>query len=66
MNEYLHLYQNLKIVKAGTKIFTVKNGNYLPSHELALSSLLKTDAFPENEIDLSEALSFMRRDNFMS
>jgi len=65
LNEYLHLYQNLKIVKAGTKIFTVKNGNYLPSHELALSSRLKADAFPQNEINLSEALSFMKRDNFI-
>jgi 16S rRNA C967 or C1407 C5-methylase (RsmB/RsmF family)/NOL1/NOP2/fmu family ribosome biogenesis protein len=65
MDEYLHLYQNLMIVKAGTKIFTVKNSDYLPSHELALSHFLKKDAFPGREIDLSAALSFMRRDNFV-
>jgi 16S rRNA C967 or C1407 C5-methylase (RsmB/RsmF family)/NOL1/NOP2/fmu family ribosome biogenesis protein len=65
MDDYLHLYRNLKIVKAGTKVFVVKNKSYLPSHELALSLQLKTDAFPRNEINLSEALSFMRRDNFI-
>ncbi len=65
MDDYLHLYRNFKIVKAGTKVFVVKNKSYLPSHELALSLQLKTDAFPRNEINLSEALSFMRRDNFI-
>ena len=65
MDEYLHLFQNLKILKAGTKIFVVKNNDYLPSHELALSNQLKLGAFPENEINLHEALSYMRRDNLV-
>jgi NOL1/NOP2/fmu family ribosome biogenesis protein len=65
MDDYLHLYRNLKIVKAGTKVFVIKNKSYLPSHELALSLQLKTDAFTRNEINLSGALSFMRRDNFI-
>jgi 16S rRNA C967 or C1407 C5-methylase (RsmB/RsmF family)/NOL1/NOP2/fmu family ribosome biogenesis protein len=65
MNDYIHIYRNLKIVKTGTKVFVVKNNNYLPSHELALSTGLKMNVFPTNEIDLPEALSFMRRDNFV-
>jgi 16S rRNA C967 or C1407 C5-methylase (RsmB/RsmF family)/NOL1/NOP2/fmu family ribosome biogenesis protein len=65
MDEYLHIYQNLKILKAGTRIFIVKNNDYLPSHELALSLQLKSVAFPRNEIDLREALSFMRRDSLI-
>jgi 16S rRNA C967 or C1407 C5-methylase (RsmB/RsmF family)/NOL1/NOP2/fmu family ribosome biogenesis protein len=65
MDDYLHLYQNLKILKAGTKIFVVKNDKYLPSHELALSLRLKLEAFPGNEINLPEALAYMRRDNFI-
>ena len=64
IDDYLHLYRNLKIVKAGTKVFVVKNKNYLPSHELALSHQLKPGVFPDIEIELSEALSYMRRDNF--
>jgi NOL1/NOP2/fmu family ribosome biogenesis protein len=65
MDNYLEIYRKLKIVKAGTKVFVVKNKKYLPSHELALSLKLKTNVFPANEINLSEALKFMKRDNFI-
>lgn len=64
MNDYLHIYNNLKVIKAGTSVFVTKNSKYLPSHELALSTRLKADSFPAKEISLSEALSFMRRDSF--
>jgi 16S rRNA C967 or C1407 C5-methylase (RsmB/RsmF family)/NOL1/NOP2/fmu family ribosome biogenesis protein len=64
IDDYLHLYKNLKIIKAGTNVFVVKNKNYLPSHELALSRQLKPGVFPDIGIELSEALSYMRRDNF--
>jgi 16S rRNA C967 or C1407 C5-methylase (RsmB/RsmF family)/NOL1/NOP2/fmu family ribosome biogenesis protein len=63
MDDYLQLFQNLKIVKAGTKIFNVKKSDYLPSHELALSCRLRKDAFPPEEINLHGAVSFLRRDN---
>ena len=42
----------------------VKNKSYLPSHELALSNQLKPGVFPDTGIELSDALSYMRRDNF--
>ncbi len=64
LEEYVHLFQNLKIVKAGTKIFKVKNSDYLPSAELALSIHLKTDAFPKEELNLNLATGYLRRDNF--
>jgi len=64
VNDYLHLFHNLKVVKAGTKIFVVKKNDYLPSHEIALSNALKEGAFPKSEIDLSNAISYLRRDNF--
>jgi 16S rRNA C967 or C1407 C5-methylase (RsmB/RsmF family)/NOL1/NOP2/fmu family ribosome biogenesis protein len=65
MEDYMFLYQNLKIVKPGTKIFVLKGRDYLPSHEIALSNKLKTDSFPVDEIGLSEALSYLKRDNFI-
>ena len=65
MDDYIHLFQNLKVIKAGTKLFVVKNNNCLPTHELALSQLLKKDAFPQKEINLSEAIAYLRRDSFV-
>jgi 16S rRNA C967 or C1407 C5-methylase (RsmB/RsmF family)/NOL1/NOP2/fmu family ribosome biogenesis protein len=65
IDEYLHLYHNLKVIRTGTKLFSVKNKKQLPSHELALSLRLKKNVFYENEVKLSGALAFMRRDNLM-
>jgi 16S rRNA C967 or C1407 C5-methylase (RsmB/RsmF family)/NOL1/NOP2/fmu family ribosome biogenesis protein len=65
MDEYLHLYRNLKVVRTGTKLFSVKNKKQIPSHELSLSLNFKKDIFYENEVNLSAALAFMRRDNFI-
>jgi 16S rRNA C967 or C1407 C5-methylase (RsmB/RsmF family)/NOL1/NOP2/fmu family ribosome biogenesis protein len=64
MDDYYNIYANLRVVKAGIKIFSVKNNSYLPSHDLALSQQLKTGTFPTNEVSLYEALMFMRRDGF--
>jgi 16S rRNA C967 or C1407 C5-methylase (RsmB/RsmF family)/NOL1/NOP2/fmu family ribosome biogenesis protein len=63
LNDYFYLVQNLKVVKTGTKLFVIKNDDLLPNHELALSQLLKIEAFPGIDIKLTEALSYLRRDN---
>jgi 16S rRNA C967 or C1407 C5-methylase (RsmB/RsmF family)/NOL1/NOP2/fmu family ribosome biogenesis protein len=63
IHDYFHLFQNLNIVKAGTKIVIVKKNDYLPSHELALSNQLKKDAFPHEELNFARAISYLRRDN---
>lgn len=63
MDNYINLFQDLRIVKAGTKICTVKNKDYLPSHELVLSDLLSTDIFPSIELTYEEAIAFLRRDS---
>jgi 16S rRNA C967 or C1407 C5-methylase (RsmB/RsmF family)/NOL1/NOP2/fmu family ribosome biogenesis protein len=65
MDDYLFLFQNLKIIKGGTKIFVTKNTDNIPSHEVALSNYIKNDCFPKEEIDLSNAISYLRRDNFV-
>jgi len=65
MDIYLQLFHNLKVVQPGTKLFTIKNNDYLPSHELALSVNLKNAAFPREEIGLSEAISFLKRDTLI-
>ena len=63
MENYIHLFQNLRIIKAGTKICTVKNEDFLPSHELALSDLQSSDIFPSLELNYEEAVAYLRRDS---
>lgn len=65
MDEYSFLFNNLNVIKGGTRIFVNKKSDYLPTHELALSQLLRKDAFPVCEVNLSEALAFLRRDNLL-
>lgn len=63
MDEFIHLYRNLNVVKGGTLIATRKKNDFLPAHELALSQDIENASFPSAEISLREALLFMRRDN---
>jgi NOL1/NOP2/fmu family ribosome biogenesis protein len=63
LEEYTYLYNNLSIVKGGTKLFVVKKNDYLPAHDLALSGHIAKDAFPVTELGLREAITYMRRDN---
>ena len=63
IDDYLHLFQNFKIVKAGTKIFNVKKKDFLPSHELVLSNLLLKNSFPQEELHYHKAISYLRRDS---
>jgi 16S rRNA C967 or C1407 C5-methylase (RsmB/RsmF family)/NOL1/NOP2/fmu family ribosome biogenesis protein len=65
MEDYLCLFKNLKIEKAGTKIFVVKKQDYLPSPDLALSIHLRKGIFPSEETSLSQALAYLKRDNLM-
>jgi len=64
MDDYIYLFQNLKTVKTGTRLFTVENKDILPTHELALSQLLRKDSFPLKEIILKDAIAYLRRDSF--
>ena len=64
VDTYNCLFSHLKVVKAGTKISVIKKNDALPSHELALSTRLKRVAFPVQEIELGDAISYLRRDNF--
>jgi hypothetical protein len=45
----------------GTSIFTQKNKNLIPAHELALSVNFKRSAFPHSSLDLHDALAYLSR-----
>ena len=62
-DEYGMLFKNLKIIKAGTRIATVKKSDFLPAHDLALSTLAGEASFPCTELNYDDAVAFLRRDN---
>ena len=57
------LSKRLKIISPGTRISTEKQNKYLPSHELAMSVYLKKSVFPSIDLNLSDALAYLHRDN---
>ena len=63
ISEFGYLASNLRIVMPGTNIFSVRNKDYLPLHELALSDGLKKEAFPVIELDYENAIAYLRREN---
>lgn len=62
MGEYLYLFGNLNIIKAGTKIFSAKKNDLIPAHDLTLSGNLRKGAFPARDMTAAEAVSYLRRD----
>lgn len=61
--ELTMLASHLYIKKAGIEIASMKGKDIVPSHELALSDWFK-GGFPAIELDLENALSFLRRKEF--
>jgi 16S rRNA C967 or C1407 C5-methylase (RsmB/RsmF family)/NOL1/NOP2/fmu family ribosome biogenesis protein len=65
--EDFSILQNcLKIIRKGTRVCTAKKNNYIPAHELALSDSIRREAFPVVELDYSQAVAYLRRDNFLT
>jgi 16S rRNA C967 or C1407 C5-methylase (RsmB/RsmF family)/NOL1/NOP2/fmu family ribosome biogenesis protein len=65
VNELLHIKNNLRIVHAGIKIGEIKQKDLLPAHELALSTILNRGAFSEIQLDLEQALNYLKRDEIL-
>jgi NOL1/NOP2/fmu family ribosome biogenesis protein len=59
------LSKRLKMISPGTRIFTEKQGRYLPSHDLAMSTFLKKDVFPSISLGLADVLSYLHRGNIV-
>lgn len=50
----------LTVVRRGFPVGTVKGKDFIPSHDLALSAILRQDAFPRVELPHEEALDYLR------
>jgi 16S rRNA C967 or C1407 C5-methylase (RsmB/RsmF family)/NOL1/NOP2/fmu family ribosome biogenesis protein len=62
-NDLLPIFKNLRVVKHGTRICTIKNRNYIPSHEMGLSTFFSKNVFPVIKLDYEQALTYLRRGN---
>lgn len=61
--DYHLLKQHIKIIKPGTKICKIKRNGYVPAHELALSQGIREKAFRKSELDLTQALSYLKHES---
>jgi 16S rRNA C967 or C1407 C5-methylase (RsmB/RsmF family)/NOL1/NOP2/fmu family ribosome biogenesis protein len=61
--EFHSLATGVKIVKAGTALFTLKQGSVIPAHDLAVSSLFRRGVLPEVIVGYDEAIRFLRNES---
>jgi NOL1/NOP2/fmu family ribosome biogenesis protein len=61
--EYQFLKNYLRIIKGGTALFKTRNKDFSPLHDLAVSCLIRNDAFPLIELDYSQSISFLKKEN---
>jgi len=55
----------LRIIHAGVKVCEIKQGNVIPAHELALSTLTNKNFFPSVDLTLEQSLHYLKREDFM-
>jgi 16S rRNA C967 or C1407 C5-methylase (RsmB/RsmF family)/NOL1/NOP2/fmu family ribosome biogenesis protein len=61
--ELFQIKNNLRIIHAGVKIGEMKQKDFLPAHELALSTILNRTVFPEIDLTLEESITYLKRDD---
>jgi NOL1/NOP2/fmu family ribosome biogenesis protein len=65
VEEYLFLKKHLRIIKGGTALFKSRKEDFTPLHDLALYCKIRTDAFPLIELEYSQVISFLKKDNLI-
>jgi 16S rRNA C967 or C1407 C5-methylase (RsmB/RsmF family)/NOL1/NOP2/fmu family ribosome biogenesis protein len=61
-DSYEFLKERLKIISAGTFLGEKKGKDLIPTHNLALSHLINTTAFPSWDLDTENALKYLRKE----
>ena len=59
---YPLLQEKLHILTAGVEIGELKGKDLIPAQSLALSTRLNRNAFPEVDVDWSQAISYLRKE----
>jgi 16S rRNA C967 or C1407 C5-methylase (RsmB/RsmF family)/NOL1/NOP2/fmu family ribosome biogenesis protein len=60
--EYHWLRERIRIYRAGTGMFRVKNRNIIPVHDLAISVIFRKNVLPVLELEKEEAVRYLRKD----
>ncbi len=55
---------NLRIIHAGIKIGEIVRDSLIPAHELAVSSVYNKEYFPQVDLSLEQAISYLKKDDF--
>ncbi|HPR31780.1 MAG TPA: RNA methyltransferase [Prolixibacteraceae bacterium] len=63
VNDLIAIIGRMSIVQAGTEMAEVKARNLIPAQALAFSICLEKERFPSIELDRSEALRFLRKED---
>ncbi len=63
--EILLLIENVRFSKIGTTIAQTKGKELIPSHELAMNTQLIKNQFPTIDLDLDDAIKFLRKENIV-
>jgi len=63
--DLLQIRNTLRIIHAGIKIGEMKQKDLLPAHELALSKILNRTVFPEIDLTIREAITYLKRDDIL-
>ena len=64
LSRLLQIKNNLKIIHAGVKIGELKQNDFIPAHEYALSCILNQNAFPKLDLKIEQAMSYLRLEDF--
>jgi 16S rRNA C967 or C1407 C5-methylase (RsmB/RsmF family)/NOL1/NOP2/fmu family ribosome biogenesis protein len=65
VEDHLILSQGLKFVRPGTRICKIKRNGCVPAHDLAISEGIREEAFKKVHLDLSQALTYLRREKLL-
>lgn len=64
VNELEFVKQNLRLVQAGTTLAAAKHDKLIPEHGSAMSIFLNNERFMSAELELSQAIQYLRRETF--
>jgi 16S rRNA C967 or C1407 C5-methylase (RsmB/RsmF family)/NOL1/NOP2/fmu family ribosome biogenesis protein len=60
---YPEISAALRVLSPGTMLGNMKQKDFIPDHDLALSTVITRGAFPELELGYDDAITYLRRDN---